>query len=135
MTLGRQSGVVTKLQHIVLFGLLTAIPIHGAAREPPEPGNLGEALYYAGAAASGSRLCDREQSARYGMQFSRRYGERIRTLMRVHVEHFGEDLEFIVTTSCYRMNGSSRTQDRQHARAMDSFEATLRQLERRFGGY
>lgn len=127
--------MMAKLRHIALLGLLTAMPIHQSAGEAPAPGNLGEALYYASAAASGIRLCDREQSARYGMQFSRRYGERIRALMRVHVEHFGEDPGFIFTTSCNRMIGSSRAQDRQHARAMHAFEATLRQLERRFGGY
>jgi hypothetical protein len=126
---------MAKWRYIVRLALLTAMPIHQAAGEAPAPGNLGEALYYAGAAASGSRLCDREQSARYVMQFSRRYGERIRALMQVHIEHFGEDPGFIFTTSCNRMIGSSRAQDRHHARAMDAFEPTLRQLERRFGGY
>jgi hypothetical protein len=123
------------LRQIVLAGLLTAAPIHRANGEPAVPGNLGEELYYASASASGNRLCDRERSARYGMQFARRYGSRTSALMRVHVDHFGPDPAFIFITSCIRWSGSSRAQDRQHARAMRAFEPILRNLERRFGGY
>jgi hypothetical protein len=95
--------------------------------------NLSETLYWASTTATGSRLCDRKQSARYTEQFNRRYGARVRALMQYHVSKFGPDPDFIITTDCRILRGSISRQDRDHARAMNRFEEALRDLEHQFG--
>ncbi|QNE32603.1 hypothetical protein F1C10_12050 [Sphingomonas sp. NBWT7] len=99
----------------------------------PAPGNLSEALYAASVDASGSRLCDRRTGARYAALFNRRYGARIRALTRYHESRYGPDPDFIITTSCRITLAPARELDRNHSRAMDRFDDTLRALERRFG--
>jgi hypothetical protein len=95
--------------------------------------NLSETLYYASIAATGSRLCDRDRSARYTAQFNERYGERVRRLLGFHDATVGPDSDFIITSSCTIPRKSGRGQDRDHAIALDRFETTLRKLEREFG--
>lgn len=104
-----------------------------APASAPASANLSEKLYWASTDATGSRLCDRKQSARYTEQFNHRYGVRVRALIQYHVGKFGPDPDFIITTSCRILRGSSRRQDRGHADAMDRFEEALRGLEQKFG--
>jgi hypothetical protein len=99
----------------------------------PASANLSETLYWASTTATGRRLCDRKQSARYTEQFDHRYGVRVRALMQYHVSKFGPDPDFIITTSCRILRGSIHRHDRDHARAMDRFEEALRNLEHQFG--
>jgi len=97
------------------------------------PGNFGEDLFYASMSASGSKLCNRRHAARYQRQFDRRYGDRIRALVVYHESRFGKGPGFIVTTDCRRSQGSVRQQDLEHAKAMNRFEPSLRELEVRYG--
>jgi len=95
--------------------------------------NLSETLYYASMTATGSRLCDRDRSARYTAEFNERCGGRVRTLFSFHDATVGPDPDFIITSSCTIPRKSGRGQDRDHAIALDHFEATLREIERDFG--
>lgn len=95
--------------------------------------NLSERLYFASIAASGSKLCDRERSARYSKQFNRRYGDRVRALVDYHSRKFGPDPDFIVTTDCIASRASSRQQDAAHIKALDQFAPILQDLEQQFG--
>jgi len=95
--------------------------------------SLSETLYYASMAATGSRLCDRDRSARYTAQFNGRYGERVRRLFSFHDATVGPDPDFIITSSCTISRKSGRGQDRDHVIALDHFELTLREFERDFG--
>jgi hypothetical protein len=97
------------------------------------PGNLGEDLFHASSAATGAKLCDRRQAARYMLQFTGRYGERVQALARYHEARFGKDPDFLFTSDCHRLPGARRQQDREHARAMNRFDRALRDLEHRYG--
>ena len=68
---------------LILAALLTS-PGVGSPTAKLSPGNLGEELYYASAAASGSRLCDRKRAARLGKKFDQCFGDRIRALRETH---------------------------------------------------
>lgn len=95
--------------------------------------NLSEAIFHASVEASGSKLCDRQLSARYTREFEKRYGRRIKALMEYYTEVHGPDPDFIITTECRRSRASRRAQDRWHAQALKMFDVRLRELERRFG--
>lgn len=114
---------------MILFLLAqTVTPASGQS-----PGNLSEEIFYASIGASGTKLCDRHQAARYTRQFDRRYGKRIRALIQYHESRFGKDPDFIFTTSCRRSLAPMSRQDREHRKALDRFDATLKELERRYG--
>jgi hypothetical protein len=114
---------------LLALSLLSLGPsVDGQARE-----NLSETIYYASISASGSRLCDRKRSARYKRQFNRRYGGRISALMKYRSRSHGPDPDFIITSSCQRSLETGASQDRRHSQALNDFDATLRDLERRFG--
>lgn len=117
---------------MLILSLFAAAQI-AAPPEEQSRENLSEIIYYASIAATGSKLCDRERSARYSAQFNRRYGERVRALQEYHVRRFGPDPDFVVLTDCIRARAPGRQQDTDHARALDRFEAVLRDLEQRFG--
>ena len=105
-----------------------------SATSGSNPGNLGEDLFYAGSAASGSRLCDRSKARRYAADFRARSGERIRALLSYHESRFGRDPDFIYTLSCISFpKRSDRQQDRDHLKALDQFDKALEALERRYG--
>ena len=112
---------------LILAALLTS-PGVGSPTAKLSPGNLGEELYYASAAASGSRLCDGKRAARLGKKFDQHFGDRIRALRETHEALYGPDPDFIYTTSCNRPgpNYSQR-------QAFKDFEPKLRDLERKYG--
>ena len=121
------------MEHGVL--VLAAIAL-GQLSAPPASSprtNFSEILYWASADAAGVRLCDHKRRTRYKKEFNRRYGDRVQSLMQYHVRKFGPDEGFVVTTSCRHSYTSPLEQDRVHALAMNRFELTLRDLERRFG--
>jgi hypothetical protein len=113
----------------ILFMLAQVVTAQGTG----SPGNLSEDLYYASIGASGTKLCDRHQAARYTRQFDKRYGKRIRALIQYHESRFGKDPDFIFTTDCRRSLAPMREQDRYHRQAMDAYDARLRALEQRYG--
>jgi hypothetical protein len=53
--------------------------------------------------------------------------------MDYHTQKYGPDPDFIITTSCRRSLGTGNQQDQLHSQALIKFEATLRDLEQRFG--
>ena len=117
-----------------MLAVMLFAPAQAAAPSKAEnPGNLGEDLFYASTAASGSKLCNRVQAARYSRQFDSRYGKRIRALTRYHERQFGRDPDFIYTSDCRSSRAPRQQQDREHAQAMDRFEAILEGLEQRYG--
>lgn len=103
-----------------------------SAESPQGRPNLSEDLYYASMSATGSRLCDRKRSARYSKLFERRYGERVRALLKAYAETNGPDPSFFITTSCLLSRAPGRKQDRDHAVAMNEFETWLQRAEQRF---
>jgi hypothetical protein len=107
------------------------VPRVSSANSPHE--NLSQSIYWASVNASGSRLCNRPQSAKYGEQFEGRFGKRIRALMKAHEARYGRDPPFIVATSCIlrRRPSSEAEMDRWHAIAMDDFDKWLTATERR----
>lgn len=113
---------------LALIALVQAISVEPLQGRP----NLSEDLYYASMSASGSRLCDRKRSARYSNLFERRYGERVRALLKAYDERYGPDPSFIITSSCHSSRAPGRKQDRNHAVAMNEFETWLRSAEQRF---
>lgn len=128
------SHIVYRVRATAVLGLVAIVIGQLTVPAPASPpANLSEKLYWASTDATGSRLCDRKQSARYKEQFDHRYGLRVRALMQYHVSRSGPDPDFIITTSCRIIRGSSRRQDKGHARAMDRFDKTLRDLEQQFG--
>lgn len=107
-------------------------------------GNLDEAIYLASEGATGRGLCDRARAERYAADFDRRYGNRIEALKRSYHARFGPDRDFTVVNTCrlkrhqmldgtysYAINEDAEREE--HQAAMDAFDATLKQLEDRYG--
>jgi hypothetical protein len=95
-------------------------------------GNLSECLYWASADAKGTRLCGPKKREEYRSQFERRYGNRVRALMKAHEARHARDGQFIVTSSCRLWPpGSEADMDEWHARAMNDFDKWLAAAERR----
>lgn len=101
----------------------------------PTSSNLAYRLEYATRAASANHDCRSSRQKRYAAEFTRRYGERIRRLRQVHEAKSGPDPAFDILADCFRSTASPKQQNKRHREAMDAFEATLRDLEREFGGY
>jgi len=120
---------MTMIASLLALSLLSL----GFPADSPVRENLSETIYYASIDASGSRLCDRNRSARYEKQFKRRYGGRISALLNYRTQSHGPDPDFITTSSCRGSSETGAGQDRRHSQGLNDFDATLRDLERRFG--
>jgi hypothetical protein len=96
----------------------------------PSPGNLAQELYDVSSTASGSRLCDRKRAARSQKRFDLHFGERIRTLVKIHEARYGRDPDFVILNPCFRPAAGY-----DQNRALRDFEPRLRELEKKYGAY
>jgi hypothetical protein len=119
---------------IALLSCLAALA-PGEILANSERPNLSEKLEYAKRDAAANNDCPSAAQKRYAADFERRYGQRIKRLMKVHLERSGPDPDFIMISSCRGFRGTMAERDALHRKGMKDFEPILRSLEQEFGGY